>query len=104
MLPKLEHSSPAPIRHSVKKKVENYDTDRKKYETTNFLPSNQHRLGGEDSGDSSGFLPVGMGLRLGGFGVGFRVANTERHRILPRFPYLSGRLLLVPFHIHILTT
>jgi hypothetical protein len=27
---KLEHSSPAPIRHSVKKKVENYDTGRKK--------------------------------------------------------------------------
>ena len=37
---KLEHSSPAPIRHSVKKKVRNYDTSRKKYETSILLPSN----------------------------------------------------------------
>jgi len=48
-LPKLEHSSPAPKRHGVKKKVENHDTDSKKQKTANFLPSDRHGGGDEDS-------------------------------------------------------
>jgi hypothetical protein len=47
MPPKLEHSIPAPSSIAVKKKVRNYETRRKKHETSNFHPSNHHYVGFE---------------------------------------------------------
>jgi hypothetical protein len=103
MASETELTIPAPLRH--KKKVRRYENNRKNSKKTGIyqdLSIKHYMVDFEDCGNRGGVLRMGLGFRVGGFGVGLLLANTERYCILPRVANLSDWVLLVHFYAHLL--